>query len=276
MRHRMFFSQAVLYIVLGIGALFMLMPLYWMVVSAFKPLPEIMTVPVTFLPNQPTLDNFVGLLTETLFARSLLNSTAIALANVVLQVFFCSLAGFAFAKYRFRGRNVLFTLILGTVMIPQYVTLIPNYVVMGRIGWLDTWAPLIIPGIANAFGIFWMRQYIATVPDEYLDAARIDGAGEFGTYWRIVVPMIKPGLVTLALFVFLTSWNEFLLPLVYLRTRELYTVQLILANIFRVQYKVNYHWVMAAAILATLPIGVLFATLQKQFISGLTLGGLKG
>jgi len=276
MRHRVLFSQAVLYAILGIGALAMLMPLYWMVVSAFKPLPEIMTVPVTFVPSQPTLDNFVGLLTETLFGRSLLNSTVIALANVVLQVFFCSLAGFAFAKYRFRGRNLLFTLVLGTVMIPQYVTLIPNYVIMGRIGWLDTWAPLIIPGIANAFGIFWMRQYIATVPDEYLDAARIDGAGEFGTYWRIVVPMIRPGLVTLALFIFMTSWNEFLLPLVYLRTRELYTVQLILANIFRVQYKVNYHWVMAAAILATLPIGVLFATLQKQFISGLTLGGLKG
>lgn len=276
MRHRVLFSQAVLYAVLGVGALGMLMPLYWMVVSAFKPLPEIMTVPVTFVPSQPTLDNFRDLLTETLFGRSMLNSTVIALANVILQVFFCSLAGFAFAKYRFRGRSLLFSLILGTVMIPQYVTLIPNYVVMGRIGWLDTWAPLIIPGIANAFGIFWMRQYIATVPDEYLDAARIDGAGEFGTYWRIVVPMIKPGLVTLALFIFMTSWNEFLLPLVYLRTRELYTVQLILANIFRVQYKVNYHWVMAAAILATLPIGVLFATLQKQFISGLTLGGLKG
>jgi ABC-type glycerol-3-phosphate transport system permease component len=276
MRREALVSQVILYAIVGIGAIFMLSPLYWMVVSAFKPLTEIMTVPVTFIPLHPTLENFRGLLTETLFARSMLNSIVIALANVILQVFFCSLAGFAFSKYRFRGRDVLFALVLGTVMIPQYVTLIPNYVVMGKIGWLDTWAPLIVPGIANAFGIFWMRQYIATVPDEFLDAARIDGAGEFGAFWRIVVPVIKPGLVTLALFIFLTSWNEFLLPLVYLRTRELYTVQLILANIFRVQYKVNYHWVMAAAILVTLPIGVLFATLQKQFLSGLTLGGLKG
>jgi ABC-type glycerol-3-phosphate transport system permease component len=275
-RYQMLISKLIIHIIVGAGALFMLLPLYWMVVSAFKPLPEIMTVPVTFIPVNATLENFRGLLTETFFARSMLNSTVIALANVVLQVFFCSLAGFAFAKYRFPGREVLFTLVLGTVMIPQYVTLIPNYIVMGRIGWLDTWAPLIIPGIANAFGIFWMRQYIATVPDELLDAARIDGAGEFGTYWRIVVPIIKPGLVTLALFIFSTSWNEFLLPLVYLRSKELYTVQLTMANIFRVQYKFNYHWAMASAILATLPMGILFATLQKQFISGLTLGGLKG
>ena len=276
MRHRMLISKLIIHIIVGTGALLMLLPLYWMVVSAFKPLPEIMTVPVTFIPVNATLENFRGLLTETFFARSMLNSIVIALANVVLQVFFCSLAGFAFAKYRFPGREALFTLVLGTVMIPQYVTLIPNYIVMGRIGWLDTWAPLIIPGIANAFGIFWMRQYIATVPDELLDAARIDGAGEFGTYWRIVVPIIKPGLVTLALFIFSTSWNEFLLPLVYLRSKELYTVQLTMANIFRVQYKFNYHWAMASAILATLPMGSLFATLQKQFISGLTLGGLKG
>lgn len=276
MRYQTLISKLIIHIIVGAGALLMLLPLYWMVVSAFKPLPEIMTVPVTFIPVNATLENFRGLLAETFFARSMLNSTVIALANVVLQVFFCSLAGFAFAKYRFPGREVLFTLVLGTVMIPQYVTLIPNYIVMGKIGWLDTWAPLIIPGIANAFGIFWMRQYIATVPDELLDAARIDGAGEFGTYWRIVVPIIKPGLVTLALFIFSTSWNEFLLPLVYLRTKELYTVQLTMANIFRVQYKFNYHWAMASAILATLPMGILFATLQKQFISGLTLGGLKG
>ena len=276
MRREVLLSQVVLYAIVGIGAILMLIPLYWMVVSAFKPLTEIMTVPVTLIPLHPTLENFKGLLFETLFARSMLNSTVIALANVVLQVFFCSLAGFAFSKYRFRGRDVLFTMVLGTVMIPQYVTLIPNYIVMGKIGWLNTWAPLIVPGIANAFGIFWMRQYIATVPDEFLDAARIDGAGEFGAFWRVVVPIIKPGLVTLALFIFLTSWNEFLLPLVYLRARELYTVQLIMANIFRTQYKTNYHWVMAAAILATLPLGVLFATLQKQFLSGLTLGGLKG
>ncbi len=269
-------GRLVLYAVVGLGAVLMLIPLYWMTVSAFKPLPEILTVPVSFIPLHPTLDNFVELLKETLFARSMLNSAVIAVANMILQVFFCSLAGFAFAKYRFRGRNLLFTLVLGTVMIPQYVTLIPNYVVMGHIGWLDTWAPLIVPGIANAFGIFWMRQYIATVPDELLDAARLDGAGEFGMYWRIILPIIRPGLVTLALFIFSTSWNEFLLPLVYLRTRELYTVQLILSNIYRVQYKVNYHWVMASSILATLPIALLFGALQRQFISGLTIGSVKG
>jgi len=276
MQRQLLISRVVIHLIVGVAAILMLLPLYWMVVSAFKPLPEIMTVPVTFIPFNPTLENFRGLLTETLFARGMLNSVLIAVANVVTQVFFCSLAGFAFAKYRFWGRNVLFVLVLGTVMIPQYVTLIPNFLLMGRIGWLDTWAPLIVPGIANAFGIFWMRQYIATVPDELLDAARIDGAGEFGIYWRIVVPVIKPALVTLALFVFSVSWNEFLLPLVYLRSKDLYTVQLVMANIFRVQYRVNYHWAMASAILATLPMAVLFATLQKQFISGLTLGGLKG
>ncbi|MEO8395203.1 MAG: carbohydrate ABC transporter permease, partial [Chloroflexota bacterium] len=203
------------------------------------------------------------------------NTLAVALSNVVLQVFLCSLAGFAFAKYRFRGRSVLFTLVLGTVMIPVSVQLVPNYLLMAKLSWLNTLLPLIIPSAANAFGIFWMRQYMYSVPDELLDAARLDGSSEFGLYWRIVLPVVRPALGALALFVFTTSWNDFLLPLVYLRSEETFTVQLMIDHIFRVRFAQNFDLLMSASVLAIIPMTVLFFALQKQFIAGLTMGSVK-
>ncbi len=266
---------AVLYIILVIAAFLSLVPFYWMVMSSFKPLNDILTLPVWVVPQHFTFDNYRTLLTETLFLRSMLNTLVVAGANVALQVFFCSLAGFAFAKYRFRGRNLLFTLVLGTVMIPVSVQLVPNYILMGKLGWLNTLLPLIIPTAANAFGIFWMRQYMYSVPDELLDAGRLDGATEFGLYWRIVIPVIRPALGALALFVFTTSWNDFLLPLVYLRSQDTFTVQLMIDSIFRVKFAQNFHLLMAASVLAIIPMTILFVTLQRQFVAGLTLGSVK-
>jgi len=199
----------------------------------------------------------------------------VAGSNVIIQVFFCSLAGFGFAKYRFKGRSFLFTLVLGTVMIPVSVQLVPNYLLMAKLGWLNTLIPLIVPSAANAFGIFWMRQYMYSVPDELLDAGRLDGASEFGLYWRIVVPLIRPALGALALFVFTTSWNDFLLPLVYLRSQETFTVQLMIDSIFRVRFQQNFHLLMSASVLAIIPMTILFFTLQRQFVAGLTLGSVK-
>lgn len=265
----------VVYIILAIASFLSLIPLYWMVMSSFKPLNEILTIPVMLVPQTPTLENYSLLLTETLFARSMFNSISIALINVVVQVFLCSLAGFAFAKYRFRGRNLLFTLVLGTVMIPVSVQLVPNYIIMANLRWLDTWLPLIIPTAANAFGVFWMRQYMFSLPDELLDAARLDGASEFGLFWRIVLPLARPGLGALALFIFTTSWNEFLLPLVYLRSAEVYTVQLMISSIFRTRFQQNFHLLMSASVLAIIPMTILFVALQKQFIAGLTLGSVR-
>jgi ABC-type glycerol-3-phosphate transport system permease component len=264
-----------LYVILVVAAFLSLVPFYWMLISSFKPLNDILTIPVTLVPPRPTLENYQLLLTQTKFAQSMFNTLFVAGVNVLLQTFLCSLAGFAFAKYRFRWRNLLFTLVLGTVMIPASVQLVPNYILMANIGWLDTWLPLIIPTAANAFGIFWMRQYMYSVPDELLDAGRLDGASEFGLYWRIVLPVTRPALGALALFVFTTSWNEFLLPLVYLRSEERYTVQLLISNIFRQRFQQNFHLLMAASVLAIIPMTILFATVQRQFIAGLTLGSLK-
>jgi ABC-type glycerol-3-phosphate transport system permease component len=269
------FTLLVLYAILIVAAVLSLIPFYWMLISSLKPLKDILTIPVWVIPTNTTLDNYQLLLTQTQFLRSVFNTLVVAFANVGIQVFLCSLAGFAFAKYRFRGRALLFTLVLGTVMIPASIQLVPNYIVMANLGWLDTLLPLIIPTAANAFGIFWMRQYIFSVPDELLDAARLDGASEFGLFWRIVWPIILPARVALALFVFTTSWNEFLLPLVYLRSQERYTVQLMIASIFRTRFQQNFHLLMAASVLAIIPMTLLFFTIQKQFIAGLTLGSIK-
>ena len=265
----------VLYGVLIVAALLSLIPFYWMIMSSFKPLNDILTIPVWVVPQHFTLDNYSILLTQTLFLRSMLNTLVVALSSVALQVFLCSLAGFAFAKYRFRGRSLLFTLVLGTVMIPVSVQLVPNYLLMAKLGWLNTLLPLIIPTAGNAFGIFWMRQYMYSVPDELLDAARLDGSSEFGLYWRIVIPVVRPALGALALFVFTTSWNDFLLPLVYLRSQETFTVQLMIDSIFRVRFQQNFHLLMSASVLAIIPMTVLFFTLQRQFIAGLTMGSVK-
>ena len=268
-------ALVVLYLILIVAAGLALIPFWWMLISSLKPLNDILTIPVWIIPTHPTLENFQLLLSQTFFLRSVFNTLVVCFANVSLQVFLCSLAGFAFAKYRFRGRNLLFTAVLGTVMIPASIQLVPNYIIMARLGWLDSLLPLIIPTAANAFGIFWMRQYMYSVPDELLDAGRLDGATEFGLYWRVVIPIVRPALGALALFVFTTSWNEFLLPLVYIRSQERFTVQLQIAAIFRTKLQQNFHLLMAASVLAIIPMTVLFFSVQQQFIAGLTLGSIK-
>lgn len=265
----------VVYAILVMAAFLSLLPFYWMLSSSFKPLDEILTIPVQIIPQNPTLENYRLLFAETGFARSMVNSLIVSVANVILQVFLCSLAGFAFAKYHFRGRNLLFVLVLGAVMVPVSVQLVPNYILMGRLQMLDKLWALIIPSAANAFGIFWMRQYMFSLPNELLDAARLDGAGEFGLFWRVVVPLARPGMAALALFVFTISWNEFLLPLVYLRSQDQYTVQLMIASIFRTRFQQNFHLLMSSSTLAIIPMTVLFIFAQRQFIAGLTLGSLR-
>ena len=264
-----------LYAILIVAAALSLLPIYWMLISSLKPLNDIITLPVWVIPTHPGLQNFQALLTQTLFARSVVNTLIVAGINVVLQTILCSLAGFAFAKYRFRGRSLLFTLVLGSVMIPASIQLVPNYIVMGRLGWLDSWLPLIVPTAANAFGIFWMRQYMFSIPDELLDAGRLDGASEFGLYWRLAMPVARPALGALALFVFTNSWNDFFLTLVYLRTEDRYTVQLMINSMFRTRFKENFDLLMAASVLAIIPMTILFVAVQRQFIAGLTLGSVK-
>jgi len=268
-------TRVVLYIVLILAGLGFLLPFYWMVLSSVRPKAEYYALPIPLFPRTLSPENFQQLFERSLFGRGLLNSTFLAVVSVILQVAFCSLAGYTFAKLRFRGREALFIGILTTMMIPSGVGLIPNFIVMARIHWIDTYWPLIVPGIANAFGIFWMRQYCLSLSDDLLDAARIDGAGEFGIYWRVVLPIITPALASLAIFVFLGTWNDFLGPLVFLRSQELFPVQLWLSVVAQQGEVKTPAVVMAGSVLASIPVLILFATLQRYFIAGLTAGSVK-
>jgi ABC-type glycerol-3-phosphate transport system permease component len=268
-------TDLLIYAALVLAGIIFLAPFYWMIVSSFRPTAQFYQLPIPLIPNPPSLENFETLFARSEFGRGLLNSAFLAIVAVILQVWFCALAGYTFAKLRFRGRDPLFIGILTTMMIPLGVGLIPNFIIMARIGWVDTYRALIIPGIANAFGIFWMRQYCLSIPDELLDAARVDGAGEFGIFSRIVLPVIRPALASLAIFVFLSSWNDFLAPLVFLRSEDKFTVQLWLSIVSRQQNVSQPAIVMAGSLLASVPIVVLFAALQRHFIAGLTAGSVK-
>jgi ABC-type glycerol-3-phosphate transport system permease component len=268
-------ARGALYAVLILAGIGFLLPFYWMALSSVRPKAEYYALPIPLFPRTLSLENYQQLFERSLFGRGLLNSTFLAVVSVVLQVAFCSLAGYTFAKLRFRGREALFIGILTTMMIPSGVGLIPNFIVMARIHWIDTYLPLIIPGIANAFGIFWMRQYCLSLSDDLLDAARIDGAGEFGIYWRVVLPIITPALASLAIFVFLGTWNDFLPPLVFLRSQELFPVQLWLSVVAQQGEVKTPAVVMAGSVLASIPVLILFATLQRYFIAGLTAGSVK-
>ena len=220
-------TDLLIYAVLVVAGLAFLLPFYWMIVSSFRPTAQFFQLPIPLVPNPPSLENFETLFARSMFGRGLAQQRVPGrrrgdLAGLVLRPRRLHLRQAAVP----RSRRALYLGILTTMMIPLGVGLIPNFIIMARIGWVDTYQALIVPGIANAFGIFWMRQYCLSVPDELLDAARVDGAGEFGIFSRIVLPVIRPALASLAIFVFLSSWNDFLAPLVFLRSEEKFTVQL--------------------------------------------------
>jgi ABC-type glycerol-3-phosphate transport system permease component len=268
-------SLILIYAVLILAAIAFVLPFYWMVVSALRPTADFYKIPMPLLPDPPSLENFRALFDRSMFGRGILNTVFLAVVSVILQVWFCALAGYTFAKLRFAGRERLFVSVLATMMIPLGVGMIPNFIIMARIHWVDTFLPLIVPGIANAFGVFWMRQYCLSLPDELLDAARVDGTGEFGIFWRIVLPIIRPALASLAIFVFLSTWNDFLQPLVFLRSQENFTVQLWLSFVSRVGNVGQPAIVMAGSVLASIPIVIMFVALQRHFIAGLTAGSTK-
>lgn len=266
----------VVYVVLVVFLLFTLAPFYWVVVCSLKSAGELFTPNPRLFPEHPTLENYASLVKGTRFLKWVLNSVVVSAGSTVLGGFFCSLAGFAFCKYQFRGKNMLFWVILGSVAIPQMVTLIPMFALMSRLGWVDTYQALILPGAVNAFGIFLMRQYMATVPDELMDASRIDGCSEFQIFLKVVLPIVKPGLGALAVFLWLTSWTSYLWPLVMTSTEEMYTIPLGLATLYANPWNIDYGPLMAGAALSVLPVVILFLSMQRQFIAGLTEGAVKG
>lgn len=249
-----------------------LMPWVWALLSSFKARGDIMST--GFWPRIWLLDNYRRLLGETLYLRWLANSAIVSVSAMLLGMLICSMGGFAFAKYRFAGREVLFWVVIASMSIPPFTTIIPLFGWLAKLGLIDTHAALILPFAASAFGIFLMRQYLQSLPDELIEAARIDGCGEWRIFWSIILPLARPALGTVGILIFIASWNTFLWPLVMMRSEEMFTLPVGIAGLNSEQTP-EYGMVMAAAILSCVPIVAVFFLMQRQIIAGLTHGAVK-
>ena len=263
------------YTVVGVGSLIMLAPFYFMFVFATQSRTEIFSLPPPIWFGNDFLTNLTILTERIPFWRNLGWSLYVALASTGLTLLFCSMGGYAFALFDFRFKNALFALVMGTMLLPSFMNMVPTFMIMDFLGWIDQQRALYIPGAASAFGIFLMRQFVATsVPKDLIEAARMDGCSELGIYWRIVLPLLKPALGTLGLITFIASWNNFIGPLIVMRSPENYTLPLALRSL---QSPVDTEWgaLMTGSAIATIPLIVLFVLSSRQLISGLTAGAVK-
>lgn len=263
------------YAIVGAGALVMLAPFYFMFVFATQSRTAIFGLPPPLWFGHDALANLKILTGHIPFWRNLGWSLYVAIASTALTLLFCSMGGYAFARFEFRFKNALFAFVMATMLLPSFMNMIPTFMIMDLLGWIDQPRALYIPGAASAFGIFLMRQFVASsIPKDLIEAARMDGCGEFGIYWRIVLPLLKPALGTLGLITFIASWNNFIGPLVVMRSPEMYTLPLALRSL---QSPVDTEWgaLMAGSAIATLPLVVLFILSSRQLIAGLTAGAVK-
>lgn len=260
--------------VLIVVSIVMLFPFYWMVVSSFKPIGQLFTVPLEIIPRSVTLLSYQKLLGNSLFLRWYSNSIIVTVLYTVLATFFSTLAGFGFSKYEFKGRNLLLIIVLGSMMIPLHSVSIPLFMLLVRLQWVNTYQGLVVPFAASAFGIFYITQYMRSIPSELLDAGRIDGCSEMGLYSRIMLPLLKPAIGVLTIYFSMVSWNWFLWPLVVMRDQRMFTLNVGLATLIS-DYRMRYDELMAGSVLSAVPIIVLFLLMQKSFISGLTAGAVK-
>jgi len=265
-------------IIVGLGGIIVILPIVWMLSASFKSTAEIYQFPPTLFPESFSLANYQRLVTDWPFWNWYGNSLIVAFIVTVAVLFFSSLAGFGFAKYRFRGNKALFILLLGSTMIPFQLILIPLFIVMSRLSWTNTFYALTIPFVAPAVAIFLMRQFILSIPSELVESARIDGASEFGIYWRIILPLARPALAAQGVLTFLGSWNSFLWPLSVLRIREAMTLPVGLDSIqggITAGSEAPIGPSMAGATLVTIPIVIVFILVQKHYIAGLTAASVK-
>lgn len=280
-------TRSFIYLILAVAAVVCLYPFYVMVISSLRDLSSIFDAywPPTHLTTQAYRDIFTSnqdirvtdnviLNFEVPFTRHFFNSLLVSVLRTFLTVTLCAMAGFAFSKYRFPGKNALFILVLFTMMIPPAVTLIPLFYVMRFLGWINTYQALIVPGLASAFGVFWMRQYMQSIPDELLDQGRIDGCTAFGLFLRIILPLSRPGLGILAILIFVGSWGDFLWPLIVLQSQELFTIPVFLSSMNGAVSQSN-PLTMAGSVLATLPIIIIYLIFRRQLIDGLIVGAIK-
>lgn len=258
------------------GALSMLIPFLWMISTSLKADADAFAFPPKLVPWPPKWSNYPDALKIAPFGRFFLNSLFIAVTVTVSSLLLNSLAAYGFAKFKFKGRDTVFMALLASMMIPGQVTMIPSFLMLKNLGWLDTYAGLIVPGVAGAFGIFFLRQYMLTLPDELFDAARIDGATEMGIFWRIVLPLAKPALATLAIFTFMGSWNDFLGPLIVVKSEEMRTLPLAVSALSAGHYVMSWPLLMAGACFVILPVIVVYLVAQRYFVEGIALGSVKG
>lgn len=276
-RHaRISIGQVLVYIILTIGIIYTLLPFLWMLGTSFKSSSEIVRLPPTIIPENFTLQSYNTIFTDPRvpLARFYLNSIIVSFSIVSMVLFTSSLAGFVFAKYQFSGKNLFFTMILATMMIPFQVTMIPLYLVLVKLGITDSLLGLIVPGATSAFGIFLMRQFIEGIPNELIDAARIDGASEIGIYTRIILPQLGSALATLGIFQFMGTWNDYLWPLIVITTTERRTLPIMLTW-YNSQHGSRSDLTMAASVLVILPILVVYFIFQRWIVRGIALTGFK-
>jgi ABC-type glycerol-3-phosphate transport system permease component len=268
-----------IYTPLCLAALFFAFPFYFMFVASFMDQRELFNLYPRLLPGQWRIENYFELFRHLPFARNALNTLIVTVSSTALTLFFCSLSGFAFAKYRFPGRELLFIVVVATIMMPPQITLIPLYLLMRAIGWQNTYLAVVVPGAITGFGIFLMRQYTESVlADELIDAASIDGASFVQVYTRIALPIVVPGLTVLGLLTFISHWNDFMWPLLMLDTNQMMTIPVALGSMVGVAAydQTLYGPLIAGLTLTTLPLAALFLALQRFFVAGITSGALKG
>lgn len=268
-------GRLLLHLILLAGSVVMLLPFVWMLSTSLKDPREIFTFPPIWIPGRLVWENYAETVSVMPFGRFYFNSLVVAISVTVLQILTSSLAAFAFARLRFRGRNVLFLLYLATLMIPFHVMLIPNFIIMRLLGWFDSYQALILPPAFSAFSTFLLRQYFLSLPLELDEAARIDGASSLRIWWQIILPLSGPVLAALTIFTFLNAWNDFLWPLVITNSLEMRTLPVGLTA-FQGQFKVDWHLLMAGAVIAMVPVLIIYVLAQKKFVEGMTIAGLAG
>ena len=267
-------KEVLLYFFLSLGAVSVAWPTIWMFLSVFKTTEEIMAVPPTFLPHTLDVQNFQNLFSRCLYFRSYLNSVIISVLRVSLVVFTASICGYIFAKFKFPGKNALFILTLSTLMVPIQMEIIPLYLIIKKLGWVNTYQGIIAPSVVYAFGIFLVRQYMQGLPSDYIDAARIDGLSEFGIYLKIAIPLMKPALSILTIITFLAAWGDLLWPLIVINSTEMRTIPLVLSALSAAG-RTNYGLLLSGAALATIPTLAVFFLFQTQFVKTAALSGIK-
>lgn len=273
---RRYAGRVLLYALLVAGCTATLLPFLWMILASFKTSTEIISIPPTFWPQKPTLANYQTVLSDPRLpiVRFYLNSLFVSGSVVALQLFTSSLAGFVFAKYEFFGKNVAFGFILATLMIPFQVLMIPSYLLLVKLGLIDSLWGLVVPAATSAFGIFLMKQFIEGLPSELLDAGRIDGASEWSLYWRIILPQVGPALATLGILTFMFTWNSYLWPLIVITTHERRTLPVVLTW-YNSMHSTRFDLTMAASALVVVPILVVYTLFQRWIVQGFALSGLK-